>query len=54
MAAQFIGLTVLVNLSEPAGERVRGKVKDVGPGSQLTLTNGKIAYIAPYEHYADG
>ena len=43
MAAQFIGLTVLVTLNKPVGEKVRGKVREVGAGSQLTLANGKSA-----------
>ena len=40
MAANFIGLIVQVTLSNPPGEKVRGTVKDVGAGQQLTLASG--------------
>ena len=40
MAANFIGITVRVSLSDPPGEQVRGAVKDVGAGQQLTLAEG--------------
>ena len=41
MAARFIGLTVRVTLTEPKGQQIRGVVKDVGAGSQLTLSDGR-------------
>lgn len=40
MAADFVGLTVLVTLKSPNGARVQGLVADV-VGQQLTLRDGK-------------
>lgn len=49
MAADFVGLTVLVTLKSPNGARVQGLVADV-VGQQLTLRDGmsvRDAYEAP-------
>lgn len=40
MAAQFIGLTVLLTLSDPGHTKLRGLVADVN-GPQLSLRDGK-------------
>lgn len=41
MANPFLGLTMLVTLSDPPGAQVRGVVNSVVPGVSLTLKNGK-------------
>ncbi|KAL3423209.1 DFDF domain-containing protein [Phlyctema vagabunda] len=50
MATQFIGLTMLVTLSEPVGAQLRGTVSSVEPGKSLTLrhvTNPKNGAYLP-------
>lgn len=42
MSNQFIGLTMLVTLSSPAGAQLRGVVSGIEPGKTLTLRNGKL------------
>ena len=42
MAHEFIGCSVLVKLSSPAGEQVRGTVTQI-EGQKLFLKNGRLA-----------
>ncbi len=42
MSNTFIGLTMLVTLSDPPGAQLRGVVSGIVPGESLTLRNGKL------------
>lgn len=53
MAAQFIGLTVLLTLNDPGRSRLRGLVAGVN-GPELTLRDGEEPPLLKYPpSYAD-